>query len=218
MARGEPFSLGVSIGKGSESPPRPERRTGLPTETWCRSRSGRSRGIFRGRLEAVDRDFKFSVAAGTTSPRFGMSRSRSFRPRVEAGGHPPCPPGLYHDRSVHARSGEHPDSSGGGNPRGNPGARRISRFGTPHFTSARLRPRGPSPSTRRAPGFPPASTWPPRTRFGSSSMTPTASRTAKPRARCPLDPRRSASGRDRPASQRSRRAGQGGGPGPFYRG
>lgn len=68
VARGEPFSLGVSVGKG-ETVPSSARATyrfsnGEVVTEPLRAVEG---GIFRGRLEAVERDFTFSVTAGDDS-------------------------------------------------------------------------------------------------------------------------------------------------------
>ncbi|WP_406696676.1 DUF4175 family protein [Singulisphaera sp. Ch08] len=68
VARGEPFTLGVRIGKG-ETVPASARATyrfanGEVVTEPLRAVEG---GIFRGRLESVERDFNFSVAAGDDS-------------------------------------------------------------------------------------------------------------------------------------------------------
>ncbi|SIO67299.1 protein of unknown function [Singulisphaera sp. GP187] len=68
VARGEPFTLGVSIAKG-ETVPASARATyrfsnGEVVTEPLRAVEG---GIFRGRLETVERDFTFSVAAGDDS-------------------------------------------------------------------------------------------------------------------------------------------------------
>jgi hypothetical protein len=68
VARGEPFTLGVRVGKG-EAVPGSARATyrfsnGEVVTEPLRTVEG---GVFRGRMEAVERDFKFSVAAGDDS-------------------------------------------------------------------------------------------------------------------------------------------------------
>ena len=72
IARGEPFTLAVAVGKG-ERVPASARATyrfddGETATEPLRAVEG---GIFRGRIETVDRPFTFSVAAGddTTSIR-----------------------------------------------------------------------------------------------------------------------------------------------------
>src|SRR5262249_55378604 len=68
VARGEPFSLAVAVRKGDRIPSS-ARATyrfddGETTTEALRSVDG---GIFRGRLEAVNRTFRFSVVAGDDS-------------------------------------------------------------------------------------------------------------------------------------------------------
>lgn len=68
VARGDPFTLGVAVAKG-EDVPRSARATyrfedGEKVTEWLRTVEG---GVFRGRLEAVTRPFRFSVSAGDDS-------------------------------------------------------------------------------------------------------------------------------------------------------
>ena len=65
IAKGEPFSLGVTIGKGERMPTSAKATyrfdNGDVVTEALRSIEG---GIFRGRMEAVEQPFKFSVVAG----------------------------------------------------------------------------------------------------------------------------------------------------------
>ncbi len=65
VARGEPFSLAVAVAKG-ERPPTTAKAVYRfdDNETVTESLRAVEGGVFRGRIEAVDRSFRFSVAAG----------------------------------------------------------------------------------------------------------------------------------------------------------
>jgi hypothetical protein len=68
VARGEPFTLAVAVGEG-ESVPNSAKATYRfdDGETATESLRAVEGGIFRGRIEAVDRPFRFSVVAGDDS-------------------------------------------------------------------------------------------------------------------------------------------------------
>ena len=72
VARGEPFTLAVAIGKGERAPASARATYRFEDgETATESLRAVEGGIFRGRIESVNRPFRFSVAAGddTTSIR-----------------------------------------------------------------------------------------------------------------------------------------------------
>ncbi len=154
VARGEPFTLAVAVAEGDRVPSSARATYRFDDgETTAEALRPVEGGTFRGRIEAVEKPFRFSVVAGDDSTSIRDVEVKVVPPPSLEG--PDGPPGraAVHragPRDARARTGAGPRAGGD---RGRARRRRpTSRSRAPRCTWARRRPRRGWRSTRRGPG------------------------------------------------------------------